>query len=49
MVADVGGVYDPAKHRYDHHQRCIARLESAYSVLYFKCAYVRCVTFRTAK
>lgn len=21
IVADVGGVYDPAKHRYDHHQR----------------------------
>merc|ERR1719188_1496471 len=21
VVADVGGVYDPAKHRYDHHQR----------------------------
>ena len=32
VVADVGGVYDPAKHRYDHHQRCIARLESAYGL-----------------
>lgn len=20
VVVDVGGVYDPAKHRYDHHQ-----------------------------
>ena len=21
VVVDVGGVYDPSKHRYDHHQR----------------------------
>ena len=21
VVVDVGGVYDPTKHRYDHHQR----------------------------
>ena len=21
IVVDVGGVYDPSKHRYDHHQR----------------------------
>ncbi|RKO95029.1 metal-dependent protein hydrolase, partial [Caulochytrium protostelioides] len=21
IVVDVGGVYDPARHRYDHHQR----------------------------
>ena len=23
VVVDVGGVYDPEKHRYDHHQRCV--------------------------
>ena len=22
LVVDVGGVYDPSTHRYDHHQRC---------------------------
>jgi len=22
VVVDVGGVYDPSTHRYDHHQRC---------------------------
>ena len=23
LVVDVGGVYDPTVHRYDHHQRCV--------------------------
>ena len=23
IVVDVGGVYDPEKQRYDHHQRCV--------------------------
>ena len=23
IVVDVGGIYDPAKHRYDHHQRLV--------------------------
>lgn len=23
IVVDVGGVFDPATHRYDHHQRCV--------------------------
>ena len=24
LVVDVGGVYDPTVHRYDHHQRCVS-------------------------
>ena len=23
VVVDVGGIYDPSVHRYDHHQRCV--------------------------
>ena len=23
IVVDVGAIYDPARHRYDHHQRCV--------------------------
>ena len=23
VVVDVGGIYDPSKHRYDHHQRLL--------------------------
>lgn len=23
IVVDVGGIFDPAKHRYDHHQRFV--------------------------
>ena len=26
VVVDVGGVYDPQNHRYDHHQRCVCKL-----------------------
>ncbi len=26
IVVDVGGVYDPATHRYDHHQRSVTSL-----------------------
>ena len=28
IVVDVGGVYDPAKHRYDHHQRCFINTDN---------------------
>jgi uncharacterized UPF0160 family protein len=34
IVVDVGGVYEPEKHRYDHHQR-YGRCQSPYLFLSF--------------
>ena len=30
IVVDVGGVYDPSKHRYDHHQRSDTKTKYRY-------------------
>jgi len=33
VVVDVGGVYDPARHHYDHHQRCTNYLSLSLSAI----------------
>lgn len=42
IVVDVGGEYDPAAHRYDHHQvRVICATTAMYSLVYFSAASPR--------